>query len=77
MNARTAALSQVITYLFLFPIFAIIRLSEAYLESINGNQIKFDTLREVNEKKSIVQEPQSFFQNFQALLKLEQTLSHR
>ena len=32
-------------------------------ESINGNQMKLDTLREYNEKKSIVQEPNPLTSN--------------
>ena len=42
------------------PNFCITSLSEADFESINGNQMPLDTLRDGNEKKNIVQEPKPF-----------------
>ena len=59
MNARTVAISQIIRELFPFLFFAVC--PKRISESINGNQMKLDTLREGDEKKSNVQEPKPFY----------------
>ena len=61
MIAKMVALSQVSTELFPFLISAITSFFPKHIsESIYGNLMKLGTLREGNEKKSIVQEAKPF-----------------